>query len=109
MASDDVVQVVRDLSDIELAALVCLIAEQHCIIRTADDTLNDVANEIVVSSQKTFGLCSAVIDLDPDSTLNVFDQAVLDVGCDGPVTTVRSVECPSWTLHIAATNISFCM
>lgn len=95
MDSDNVVQVVRDLSDIELAALVCLVAEQHCIIRTADDVLDDLADEIAVSSQKIFGLSCVVIDLNPWSSSSVFDQAVLDVDGDGADTTVRMMECSS--------------
>ena len=96
MDSDSVVQVVRDLSDIELATLVCLVAEQHCIIRTADDVLDDVADEIAIASQKIFGLSCMVLDLNFGSTLSVFDQAVFDVDGDGADTTVRLVEYSSW-------------
>jgi hypothetical protein len=45
--SDDPLAVkVQDLSDLELAVLICIVAEQHCIIETSDNLVNDVAKEL---------------------------------------------------------------
>ena len=37
---------VRNLSDLELATLLCLVAGQHCIIETEDEGLNQLAQEL---------------------------------------------------------------
>ena len=41
-----VVEKAQGLSDIELAILLCLMASQHCIIRTARDTLLALREEV---------------------------------------------------------------
>lgn len=45
-ANDRLVEKVQALSDIELAVLVCLVAEQHCIIEAEKEGLNDVQEEL---------------------------------------------------------------
>ena len=37
---------VQALSDLELAVLVCLVADQHCIIETSKDLIDDVEAEL---------------------------------------------------------------
>jgi hypothetical protein len=37
---------VQSLSDLELAAVICLVAEQHCIIESEQELLNDVGKEL---------------------------------------------------------------
>jgi hypothetical protein len=41
---------VPDLSDLELATLLCLVAKQHCIIETADELIDDLASELALVS-----------------------------------------------------------
>ena len=41
-----IVEKAQGLSDIELAILLCLMASQHCIIRTACDALAALTEEI---------------------------------------------------------------
>lgn len=48
---------VQTLSDLELAVLICFVAEQHCIIETEEELTNDVAEELKLvkrSHQKTW-------------------------------------------------------
>lgn len=45
-AGDRLVEKVQTLSDIELAVLICLVADQHCIIETERDLLEDVQQEL---------------------------------------------------------------
>jgi hypothetical protein len=40
MDFDDIQDIVRQLNDAELAALVCLVADQHCLIRAAPESLD---------------------------------------------------------------------
>jgi hypothetical protein len=43
----DIVSKVQELSDLELAALLCFVADQHCCIINADeDLLPDLAAEL---------------------------------------------------------------
>lgn len=37
---------VQALSDLELAVLICLVADQHCIIETERSLINDVEEEL---------------------------------------------------------------
>lgn len=48
MAYETLLDNVHDLSDLELAALICLIAQEHCIIDTEPDALDDLVEELVL-------------------------------------------------------------
>ena len=50
-ARDPLVENVQTLSDLELAVLVCLVAEQHCIIQTEGQLLDNVEQELKLVSQ----------------------------------------------------------
>jgi hypothetical protein len=43
---DRLVEKVQTLSDLELAVLICLIAEQHCIIQTEHELLENIEEEL---------------------------------------------------------------
>jgi hypothetical protein len=43
---DRVALKVQALSDLELAVLICLVADQHCIIEIEQNLLNDVEKEL---------------------------------------------------------------
>jgi hypothetical protein len=46
MADGQLLQKIHELSDLELAALLCLITQEHCIIDTEPDALHDVVHEL---------------------------------------------------------------
>jgi hypothetical protein len=48
MDISDFVDNVQDLSDLELATLLCLIAKEHCIFETADELIDDLASELAL-------------------------------------------------------------
>ena len=48
---DRLVEKVQTLSDLELAVLVCLVAEQHCIIETEGQLLDAVESELKLVSK----------------------------------------------------------
>ena len=50
-AYDRLVEKVQTLSDLELAVLVCLVAEQHCIIKTEGQLLDNVQEELKLVSR----------------------------------------------------------
>lgn len=50
--TDDPIAIkVQALSDLELAVLICLVADQHCIIETERSFINDVEEELGMVSQ----------------------------------------------------------
>jgi hypothetical protein len=50
-ASDRLADKVQALSDIELAVLICLVADQHCIIETEKQLLDAVEKELKLVSR----------------------------------------------------------
>lgn len=46
MADETLLEKVCDLSDLELAVLLCLTAREHCLISTPPDTLDDLVQEL---------------------------------------------------------------
>lgn len=50
-AEEENLDKVQDLSDLELAALLCLIADQHCIIATDDELVDDLEQELRIVSE----------------------------------------------------------
>jgi len=64
MADEELLDKVQDLSDLELAALLCLTAQEHCIIDTEPGVLDDLVLELQ--------LVSGSISLIDSSMLKVF-------------------------------------
>ena len=46
MADESLIDKIHDLSDLELATLICLVAHEHCIIDTEPDFLDDLVLEL---------------------------------------------------------------
>ena len=46
MADEELINKIHELSDLELAALICLVAEEHCIIDTDPEVLGDLIQEL---------------------------------------------------------------
>jgi len=46
MADASLIDTVHELSDLELAALICLVAQEHCIIDTDPSALDDLVQEL---------------------------------------------------------------
>ena len=46
MADETLLDKVHDLSDLELAALICLVAQEHCIIDTEPDAIDELVQEL---------------------------------------------------------------
>ncbi|KAI1422135.1 hypothetical protein F5Y12DRAFT_645680 [Xylaria sp. FL1777] len=76
MADEDLVHKVRELGDIDLAALLCLISREHCIISTDAEYLDDLTVELQLVASRTFGLGSAVVDCTPETTLDDLVAAI---------------------------------
>lgn len=77
--ADEILEKVHDLSDVELAALICLIAKEHCIIDTEPDSIDELVQELELVAAKVFGLSHAVIDCSEHTSLDDFAHAILSV------------------------------
>ncbi|KAI8951326.1 hypothetical protein F4801DRAFT_294309 [Xylaria longipes] len=76
MADEGLVHKVRELGDMDLAALLCLISREHCIISTDAEYLDDLTVELQLVASRTFGLSSAVVDCTPETTLDDLIAAI---------------------------------
>ncbi|KAI1367522.1 hypothetical protein F5Y08DRAFT_57781 [Xylaria arbuscula] len=70
MADEVLVSRVRALGDVDLAALLCLISREHCIISTDPEYLDDLTVELQLVASRTFGLNSVIVDCTPETTLD---------------------------------------
>ncbi|KAI6383656.1 hypothetical protein MCOR25_000106 [Pyricularia grisea] len=77
MADDDLLDKVHNLSDIELAVLLCLISREHCLISTPSEALNDLVGELHLIATRTFGLTCVTVDCHANTTLEDFATSVL--------------------------------
>jgi hypothetical protein len=41
-------EIARQLSDLEVALLLCLVAREHCLIETTSDCIHDLAKELAL-------------------------------------------------------------
>ncbi|RDL39559.1 Uncharacterized protein BP5553_03899 [Venustampulla echinocandica] len=79
MANESLIDKIHDLSDLELAALICLVAKEHCIIDTEPDALDDLVEELELVTANVFGLPHAVVDCSEHTSLDDFAHAILTV------------------------------
>ncbi|KAK4153128.1 hypothetical protein C8A00DRAFT_43908 [Chaetomidium leptoderma] len=77
MADEQLLDKIHSLSDLELAALLCLIAREHCLISTEPDSVDELAEELRLVASKTFNLNSAVISCHAHTTLDEFATGLL--------------------------------
>ncbi|QDS77278.1 hypothetical protein FKW77_004010 [Venturia effusa] len=78
---------VQELGDIELAALLCFIAQEHCIIETDEEELDNVERELGLIANRTFGLSYAVVNCSEETTVDDFGNGILIEGEDEDVIT----------------------
>ncbi|KAF2826055.1 hypothetical protein CC86DRAFT_394819 [Ophiobolus disseminans] len=76
-AEDRIALRVQALSDLELAVLICLVAEQHCIIEADAESTKDVAEELKLIAGGVFGLTCAVLECNEHTTLDDFGSSIL--------------------------------
>lgn len=70
--------IIAELSDLELASLVCLIAREHCIIRAPSKSLDLLQQELEHSAWNTFGLRHATLSCSAETRLEEFSALVVD-------------------------------
>jgi hypothetical protein len=60
-SEDPIALKVQTLSDLELAVLICFVAEQHCIIKTEEELTNDVAEELKLVKWSHRKTCQTIL------------------------------------------------
>ncbi|KAI8932240.1 hypothetical protein NX059_011119 [Plenodomus lindquistii] len=73
----EVAEKVQMLGDLELATLICLVAEQHCIIEADQELIDDVQEELKLVASNTFGLTWAILSCDQNTSLDDFGSGIL--------------------------------
>ncbi|KAI1414531.1 hypothetical protein F5Y13DRAFT_158736 [Hypoxylon sp. FL1857] len=76
MADEDLLSRIHGLEDLDLAALLCLISREHCIVSTEPDELDNLVQELRLVASQTFSLQSAVVDCTPHTTLDDLALAI---------------------------------
>ncbi|KAL1966886.1 hypothetical protein VTN77DRAFT_3851 [Rasamsonia byssochlamydoides] len=97
MDSLETEHLISDLTDLDLAVLLSLIAQEHCLIETTSDCIDDVSKELALICQNTFGLSYALLDCSEETSLDDFSTRIL---APDPVPTGRQYS-PSLTRHAA--------
>ncbi|KAL8358187.1 hypothetical protein RB598_002793 [Gaeumannomyces tritici] len=77
MADEELLDKVHSLSDLELAALLCLVSRENCLISTTTEALDDLVAELQLISSRTFGLKSVIVECGPHTTLEDFATGLL--------------------------------
>jgi len=103
MADEILLSKIHDLSDVELATLLCLVAKEHCIIDTEPDSIDELVQELGLVAAKAFGLSHAVLDCSEHTTLNDFAHAIISVDSNSapPISPVRTRQ-DSYFVHTPA-------
>jgi len=79
---------IAQLDDLELAVLVCLVAKEHCIIRTPQHLLPTVQAKLESVAKDIFGLATVCVECGPATGIDelqdcVTNRAARDAGEDG--------------------------
>ncbi|KAK3048790.1 hypothetical protein LTR09_009902 [Extremus antarcticus] len=92
-------QDLQALGDLELAILVSLVAQEHCIFST-DHSRHDLRDELDIICRAIFGLQSAVIQCGPATTVDDFNEGILvhvSIDAETPIETRRGYGFPPLT------------
>ncbi|KAK6834901.1 hypothetical protein PG987_009595 [Apiospora arundinis] len=77
MEDEELLQKVQGLGDLDLAALLCLMSREHCIVSTEPEYLDDLVEELQLVAAQTFNLKSAVVNCTAQTTLDDFAASIL--------------------------------
>ena len=78
MDLQDFVDNVPNLTDLELAVLLSLIANEHCLVHSDDDLLEPLASELALIVSETFKLSHVILEAKDLRSLEAFGDAILD-------------------------------
>ena len=67
----------QELGDLELAILVCLVVQEHCMFSTDKDSNRDLQEELRLICTSTFGMQPTIIECSPSTTIDDFSEGIL--------------------------------
>ncbi|KKA18455.1 hypothetical protein T310_7596 [Rasamsonia emersonii CBS 393.64] len=98
----EIEHLISELTDLDLAVLLSLVAQEHCLIETTEDCIDDVSKELALICQNTFGLSYALLDCSQETSLDDFSNGIV---APDPVATGRHYS-PHLTRHAAESRYS---
>ncbi|KAI9043394.1 uncharacterized protein KD926_003545 [Aspergillus affinis] len=90
---DDTLEITRlavELSDLEVALLLCLAVREHCRIDTTSGNIHDVAKELALICTNTFNLTYAFLDCSEATSFDDFCSGILPTDARRRSTAVRA-------------------
>ncbi|KAJ5677762.1 uncharacterized protein N7477_003395 [Penicillium maclennaniae] len=69
--------IVRKLSDLEVALYLCLVAREHCLIETTRDGVHDLAKELALICSNTFDLSYSILDCSATTSIGDIQHEIL--------------------------------
>ncbi|KAK1145298.1 hypothetical protein N8T08_004459 [Aspergillus melleus] len=90
---DDTSEITRlavELSDLEVALLLCLAVREHCRIDTTTENIHDVAKELALVCTNTFNLTYAVLGCSEATSFDDFCSGILPTDARRRSTTIRA-------------------
>lgn len=78
MTVEQLLSAVPDLSDLELAVLLSLIAKQPCLVYAEDELLGTLASELALIVSDTYRLSYVVLEESDYQSVDSFSDAILD-------------------------------
>ncbi|KAJ5178199.1 uncharacterized protein N7500_000898 [Penicillium coprophilum] len=73
----DLADIARELSDLEVAFLLCLVAREHCLIETTSHCINDLAKELALIGFTTFNYSYCILDCSTETSIDDIFNNVL--------------------------------
>lgn len=67
----------QQLGDLELAILVALISEEHCMLSSSSDSIENLKEELHLICSEAFGLQVATVDCSAQTNVDEFSEAIL--------------------------------
>ncbi|KAL8929101.1 MAG: hypothetical protein Q9172_000644 [Xanthocarpia lactea] len=108
MSTRGLVHRVEELADLELALLLCFVANEHCLIRTEDEALDSLQHELQLIVSNVYSRSCVVIECGLETTLDDFiDGLLLNVPSGNDPTAIEhenntdSIEAPDSDRSVA--------
>ncbi|KAJ4579116.1 hypothetical protein HRR81_003267 [Exophiala dermatitidis] len=77
MEASSFVEQVEEMTDLELAVLLSLIAQHHCMIQVDDDLVDDLASELALIVRDVFNLSYIILERADVQDVDHFGEAIL--------------------------------
>ncbi|KAL4901664.1 hypothetical protein BDW74DRAFT_159892 [Aspergillus multicolor] len=84
-------ELAHELSDLELALLICLGGQEHCLIEATEGNIHDVAAELALICSHTFGLTYTVVEFSDTTSLEDFRDQVCTQSRNEPASIIDVV------------------